>query len=88
MRSQKPQKSSNPPEGPAPATGLPYPSILREYASSGFRDEAGSHPHRDTRVTGSRRHVMDPGRLPGAGIETDSGPERYGEEGPYWARKG
>ncbi len=61
-----------------------YPSILREYASSGFREEAslrGPLLH-DFRRLSTRRE-----RLSGEDARDDSH-DRYGEGGPYWARKG
>ena len=88
MRRNKPQYSERPPAETAPATRARslYPSILREYASSGFRDGAGSRRRTrgDSRPSGLSRRLGEPN----SEIEAESVRERYGELGPFWSRKG
>ncbi len=67
-----------------------YPTILREYASSGFRD---GHSRRRAvsnlrRVVASRRTGVYRDRPRQEEAETQDARERYGDGGPYWQRKG
>ena len=62
-----------------------YPSILREYASSGFREEASARGlvlHDLSRFSTRRE------RPSGEDNAAEYALQRYGERGPYWARKG
>jgi hypothetical protein len=58
-----------------------YPEILREYASSGFRDDLRG----SLRRPGVRRSTAYSQR---GSDEVDRSIERYGELGPYWNRRG
>jgi hypothetical protein len=90
MRRPKPQYSEQRPPAaetvPSTRASSLYPSILREYASSGFRDGAGSRPrtHGDSRPSGLSRRLNDRN----GEIEAGRARERYGELGPFWSRKG
>jgi hypothetical protein len=58
-----------------------YPEILREYASSGFRD--------DLRGSMRRSMVRRSAAASQRGSDEDDRPvERYGELGPFWNRRG
>lgn len=59
-----------------------YPEILREYASSGFRDDLRGSLLRRPRV---RRSTVASQR---GSDQVDRSIERYGELGPFWNRRG
>ncbi len=67
-----------------------YPTILREYASSGFRDgRARRRAPNDLRAFPAyRRTGVYRDRPRRDEIEAEDARERYGDGGPYWQRKG